>query len=254
MNKILLLGDSCIDVFIYGDCYRLNPEAPTPVFTEKYRIQFDGMASNVLKNIQSLGLDADFITQKEEIIKTRYVDQKSNYILFRIDNDNHINHSKSISLIDSLDFSNYDLTIISDYDKGFLNKNELETIFTNSKLSFIDTKKPIDTWIKTASFIKINEAEYTNPKNNLDFMSTELNDKLIITLGEFGAKYNNKFYKPPKEILVRDVVGAGDSFLASLACHYYLYKNIEDAINFANLCAGQVVSKKGIAFPDEKLT
>jgi bifunctional ADP-heptose synthase (sugar kinase/adenylyltransferase) len=250
MNKILLLGDSCIDVFIYGDCYRLNPEAPTPVFTEKYRIQFDGMAGNVLTNIQKLGLEADFLTHEEEIIKTRYIDEKSNYILLRVDNDESI---KSVYALDVFDFSSYDLTIVSDYNKGFLKERDLELIFQKSKLSFIDTKKPIDTWIKNASFIKINEAEYMNPKNNLYFMSTELNDKLIITLGEMGAKYNEKLYKPLKEILVRDVVGAGDSFLASLACHYYLYKNIEDAINFANLCAGQVVSKKGIAFPDEKL-
>jgi len=252
MNKILLIGDNCIDIFVYGDCYRLNPEAPTPVFKEIYRNSFSGMSGNVLKNIQALGMDADFLTHNNEIIKTRYVDQKSNYILLRIDNDDESN-SKSIDFIDSINFSNYDLIIISDYDKGFLNEGDIKTILEKSKLSFIDTKKPIDTWIGSASFIKINEAEYKNPKNNLDFIFTELSTKLIVTLGELGAKYNGKMYLPPKEVLVRDVVGAGDSFLASLSCHYFKYKNIEASINFANLCAGQVVNKKGIGYPNEKL-
>jgi D-beta-D-heptose 7-phosphate kinase/D-beta-D-heptose 1-phosphate adenosyltransferase len=250
MNKILLIGDNCIDLYIYGDCYRLNPEAPTPVLNETHRIQFNGMAGNVLKNIQALGLNADFLTHKEEIIKTRYVDKKSNYVLLRIDNDNSVTRICDMS---KFDFSKYDLTIVSDYDKGFIKIEDLEIIFEKSKLSFIDTKKPVDKWIKNVTFIKINEAEFANPKNNLDFMSSELNEKLIVTLGELGTKYKGKLYKPPKEVLVRDVAGAGDSFLASLSCHYLLHKNIEEAINFANLCAGQVVSKKGIAFPDEKL-
>ena len=29
---ILIVGDSCEDVFIYGDITRLTPEAPAPVF------------------------------------------------------------------------------------------------------------------------------------------------------------------------------------------------------------------------------
>ena len=33
MNKVLVIGDSCEDVFIYGDIERICPEAPVPVFT-----------------------------------------------------------------------------------------------------------------------------------------------------------------------------------------------------------------------------
>ena len=31
--KILVIGDSCHDVFVYGKCDRICPEAPVPVFT-----------------------------------------------------------------------------------------------------------------------------------------------------------------------------------------------------------------------------
>ena len=39
--KILVVGDSCIDIFIYGEIDRISPEAPVPVFkpmrkTEKW--------------------------------------------------------------------------------------------------------------------------------------------------------------------------------------------------------------------------
>jgi bifunctional ADP-heptose synthase (sugar kinase/adenylyltransferase) len=30
--KFLAIGDSCTDVFIYGRCERICPEAPVPVF------------------------------------------------------------------------------------------------------------------------------------------------------------------------------------------------------------------------------
>ena len=29
--KVLLIGDSCVDRYVYGDAKRLSPEAPVPV-------------------------------------------------------------------------------------------------------------------------------------------------------------------------------------------------------------------------------
>lgn len=251
MNKIAVIGDSCTDVFVYGDCYRLNPEAPTPVLKESYRKEYMGMAANVAKNVNALGLECTLITQVENIIKTRYVDEKSNYILLRIDNDNKVTPFERKDLFTYI--KQFDLVIISDYDKGFLSEGILTTIFNAAKLSFIDTKKAIGPWIKDATFIKINEAEYKNPKNDLDFIFREIDSKFIVTKGEWGVSYLGKTYPPKKHITVRDVVGAGDSFLASLSCHYLLYHDIEKAIKFANVCAGEVVAQKGVAFPKQKL-
>jgi len=248
--KILVIGDSCTDVFVYGDCYRLNPEAPTPVLKEKYRQTYSGMAANVAKNVEALGFTCDFITQKEEIIKTRYVDEKSNYILLRIDNDNPVT---PIFAPNILNYSIYDLVIIADYNKGFLAERDLQLIFTKSKLSFIDTKKTVGEWIKGVSFIKINEIEYNNSSDHLDFMFGKNNNKLIVTMGELGATHQQKLYKPKYKVDVRDVVGAGDTFLAAVSCHYLLNKDIIKAIEFANICAGEVVSQKGTAFPKQKL-
>lgn len=253
MKKILLIGDNCTDVFIYGICTRLNPEAPTPVFKEVYRNQNHGMAGNVFNNLKALGLKdiTSFITHKEEILKTRYVDIKSNYILLRVDRDII---PQSIQEISVLNIADYELVIISDYDKGYLSARDIEIILSQSKLSFIDTKKPIDNWILNASYIKINDAEYNNIQNNTNTLNIlEKNKKLIVTIGNKGTKYNGKIFKPAHQVHVRDIVGAGDTFLASLAGHFFLHREIIEAINFANLCSGQVVEKKGIAMPDEKL-
>ena len=52
--KILVIGDSCTDIFIYGSCQRLNPEAPIPIFEPSKTITNDGMAGNVVRNFKSV--------------------------------------------------------------------------------------------------------------------------------------------------------------------------------------------------------
>ena len=48
------------------------------------------------------------------------------------------------------------------------------------------------------------------------------------------------------EVSVRDVSGAGDTFLSGLAFRYAKTKNITKSIKFAQKCACNVVSKKGV--------
>ena len=54
--KILVIGDSCTDVFVYGTCKRLCPEAPIPVFNPSRTITNQGMAGNVVDNLRALGV------------------------------------------------------------------------------------------------------------------------------------------------------------------------------------------------------
>ena len=71
--KLLVIGDSCVDKFIYGTCDRICPEAPVPVFNPIKVKKNGGMAKNVQANIEALGVDCDIITNGELITKTRYV-------------------------------------------------------------------------------------------------------------------------------------------------------------------------------------
>ena len=49
--KVLLIGDSCIDKYVYGEVKRLNPEAPVPILEPKREESSKGMAWNVFDNL-----------------------------------------------------------------------------------------------------------------------------------------------------------------------------------------------------------
>ena len=66
--KFLAIGDSCTDVFIYGKCDRICPEAPVPVFSPIKTKTNGGMAANVQANVKALGVDCDLITHNNELV------------------------------------------------------------------------------------------------------------------------------------------------------------------------------------------
>ena len=88
MSKVLVIGDSCRDIFIYGEIDRICPEAPVPVIKPVNRTENGGMAKNVVNNLEALGVDTvNIITNFSEIKKIRYVDFKSNQLVLRVDED-----------------------------------------------------------------------------------------------------------------------------------------------------------------------
>ena len=89
--NILVIGDSCIDIFRYGKVERLAPEAPVPVIIPEQETSSPGMAGNVVRNIDALGHKVDFITNNNEIKKIRYVCSKYNHLLLRVDEGDKCN-------------------------------------------------------------------------------------------------------------------------------------------------------------------
>jgi len=243
--KITVIGEKCIDEFIYGNCTRLNPEAPTPVFVEKQKKENLGMAANVVENLLSLGDITIFKFHQPEsqiIKKTRYVDEVSNYIMLRVDLEEKVKRIKiNDTLIEQIKSS--DLLVISDYDKGFLHPGDLDILAKTSNISIIDTKKNIEnTWATSFDFIKMNKNEWENPMhvNKNNFI-----DKTIITCGKYGASWRNKMYHG-EEVEVMDVVGAGDSFLAGFSHMFVKSKDPEKSIKFGNLIAANAVKQRGV--------
>jgi len=239
MKKILVIGDSSRDVFVYCDALRLCPDVPVPVLNIKDQSENPGMAKNVQRNIQSLFGECDILTNDNwfEITKTRYVHVDSNHTFFRVDTTQKVPHI-DLSLVDY----NYEIIVISDYDKGFLTKEDIEVICSNHLNVFIDTKKILGPWANKASFIKINDFEYKNSKSSL---TKELENKIIHTIGSEGCEYQGIRY-PVNKVDVKDVSGAGDSFMAGLVVEYCKTKDIVKAIASANKCASQVVKHRGV--------
>ena len=244
--RILVIGESCRDIYRYGECSRLCPEAPVPVVkidNNEANIN-PGMAMNVYRNIESLMSKStvDIVTNQnwQQVNKTRFVDQRTNYIVLRVDeNDDAIPRSK----VEEIDYALYDVVVISDYNKGFLLEEDIEYISNQHPVTFLDTKKILGNWCKNIKFIKINEFEYNRTKHMLD---EDMNNKMIITLGPHGAKYLDRIYPVPK-VEIKDTSGAGDTFIAALCVKYAETKNLQESIRHANYCATLVVQKKGVS-------
>jgi len=133
--KVLLLGDSCLDVYHYGVCERMSPEAPVPVFNSSKIVKNGGMAMNVYNNLSSLGSNVEIYTNTnwKNITKTRFVDKRTNHMFMRLDE-----HDDEYGKIDlqNLDLQQYDAVIVSDYNKGFMSESDINYISKNSKLIF----------------------------------------------------------------------------------------------------------------------
>jgi D-beta-D-heptose 7-phosphate kinase/D-beta-D-heptose 1-phosphate adenosyltransferase len=281
--KILVIGEKCLDVFVYGDCKRLCPEAPVPVFEPKKTETYLGCAGNVFENLKSIGgkeFDVDFINQFESysdgldeitspnaasnaslaMTKTRYVDSKSGQLILRVDCNDFVPNSHRFSLSRFLNsgrkLSDYRAIVISDYGKGFLSKEEINQITSMCSISkeeplvFLDTKFTIGPHFIDVDFVKINEKEYResmacNP-HPYHFCRN-----LIVTFGGDGCciiKSGNEVqrFEPKIKREVRNVSGAGDTFFAAMVIKYLQTNDLKASLDYANIAAGIAVSRKGI--------
>lgn len=244
--RILVIGDACEDVYIYGECNRLAPEAPIPVFIPKNETTNGGMALNVFANLKSLGCECEVLYNTEEIKKIRYIDKKTNHIFLRVDtNDKQLKRIEQKYLRKSF-LNKYDVIVISDYNKGFLSEEDIEKICYNHPLTFMDTKKKLGRWSKDCTWIKINEEEYEKTKSEIRNLEHIFDDKLIVTLSEKGCRYKEEVF-PVEKVEIKDLSGAGDTFLAGFVCSYLKTSSAREAINFANECATKVVQKRGVS-------
>tara|TARA_R110001599_G_scaffold349516_2_gene577971 strand:- start:681 stop:1469 length:789 start_codon:yes stop_codon:yes gene_type:complete len=237
--KILLIGDHCLDIYHYGVCERISPEAAVPVLKQEKTETKQGMSGNVKNNLLAFGIKVLHEKNKETLEKHRVIDSRHNQHLIRFDIGEknlleEINFEKRINTIE-----NIDAVVISDYDKGLLRHNTIQKICTKfvDIPVFVDTKKT-DLSCFSNCFIKINEKESKNLKK------MPKDSDFIITLGSKGALYKYNIY-PTKNTEVFDVCGAGDVFLSGLVFGYLKYGDIGKGISIGNACASYSVSKMG---------
>lgn len=240
MKKILIIGESCKDVFVYCKAERLAPDLPVPVLRIMEQKENPGMAANVKENVISIFPNVDLHTNEawEQTTKTRYMHHDTNHMFIRIDANDRIPRVT----VSDIPLSRYDVIAISDYNKGFLTEEDIQHICERHDCVFIDTKKMLGPWAKQAKFIKINNYEYERSKPAL---SPALAKKIIHTKGGKGAEYRGTLY-PVERVDVKDSTGAGDSFFAALLVRYAETGDIEESIHFANACASEVVKHKGV--------
>jgi len=246
-HNILLIGDSCVDEYQYGIVERQSPEAPVSVLKLTRMESKPGMAANVKENLLALDCEVDFVTNLDPIVKTRFIDERSGYHLLRVDKEEPLVPWSGRLLTD---IEEYDAIVISDYCKGYVTYEHIETLRNSFKGPiFLDTKKQ-DLARFHDIYVKINELEYKN--------CVSINNKLIVTKGAKGAMYKTNrdpkyetYFEAPK-VEVHDVCGAGDTFLAALVHGFLEQKNIVYAIKFAINAASITVQHNGVYAPTEE--
>lgn len=234
--NVTLIGDSCIDEYVYGRVDRISPEAPVPIFIEESRETKYGMAANVQSNLEALGIKVTCHFGDRISTKTRIVDNKSKYQLIRIDNDRYSDPIYPENVVNN----DTDAYVISDYNKGSATYHLIEELIKTNKPVFIDTKKT-DLKRFNGGIVKINSLE--------ESLITSANDNLIITNGKDNVLFKDKEYKVP-HVEITDVCGAGDTFLSALVYQYLTNnKNLDRAIPFAIAAASVTVRHLGVYAP-----
>ena len=238
--RILLIGDKCLDVYQYGTIDRLSPEAPVPVFVPTHTETRAGMAGNVLANLEALDCEVNFLHGRESQ-KTRLIDIRSKQHIVRIDQDVRSDPIRLETEIPDV----YDAVVISDYAKGTIDYELIESILKEVKCPvFVDTKLT-DLKRLQGAWVKINSLEYSKIKSECS--------GLIVTEGDQGARiiHHDIFESAPK-VEVVDVTGAGDTFLAALTYQYLVTRDIQQALTFANRAASITVQHMGVYAPTLK--
>lgn len=243
--KILLIGDSCIDRYVYGTCERLNPEAPVPILSIDHITETPGMAANVCANLTALGADVDFMTGGTKSIKTRYIDKRSGQHIIRVDEDKQ---SLPFYVYSDSMYNQYDAIVISDYCKGYITYENVEILRElYSGPIFIDTKKHELNRLK-GCIIKVNDHEFALAKYDYE-------QKIIVTCGDkpttlIKGSVLNHF--PVKQAEVVDVCGAGDTFIAAFSLAHLATGDYYQSIPFAIAASSVTVQHQGVYAPTLK--
>ncbi len=296
--RILVVGDLMLDHYITGTTERTSPEAPVPVVLVSGEAYMAGGAANVARNVAAAGGDAsacglvgddeaggillDRLVETgvevngvaaskdyQTIVKTRVVSQGQQIV--RLDREKAgdiggVESSEALRYL-NLALSSIQGVIISDYGKGYLTDEILQTLIS----SCTDLAIPVVVDPKGRDYSRYRGAYAITPNSREAYaatgFSTSSEDGLrkaadairdttgcslvVITRGADGLAISetpgalNLIPTSAREVF--DVTGAGDTFVAWLAMGIASQMSAEDAARLANLAAGIAVARSGPA-------
>jgi len=293
-QDVLVIGDVMLDEYIFGDVSRISPEAPVPILREKKREWSLGGASNVALNCKQIGCNVTLIgvlgagdiagkkflsmlsengLAKSGIVtsSTRVTTCKkrlmaSNHQLMRIDSEDHAPLSQEEFEQVKEKIAQFvkkgGVVLISDYAKGVLTPEVLQTIMKSAKQHnctvIVDPKGNVFDKYRGATFIKPNYKEYLQMVQcyGLSFEDSIVeNGKklcealdvsgLIVTLGEKGIQFvspKEELFVPACKRDVYDLTGAGDTVMAFLALGLSVGLQMNQCLKLSNHAAAVAVS------------
>ena len=298
-KSILIVGDVMLDEFIWGKVARISPEAPVPVVQvdrETYRL---GGSANVAANIRELNgtpipigvvgrdaaaerterlmTDAQIETNgllradRPTTVKTRII--AHNQQVVRADRESRQPFSSELNSDLAKLFLQHlpkaAAVIISDYDKGVVNRELMATILPAAQTArvpvYLDPKVHHAEYYRPITAITPNhrEAELLTGMTidslaQLEEAGRRLLQRFeceyaLITRGEEGmslfssSQTDASHHLPTFAREVFDVTGAGDTVIATIALARAAGATMEESAVMANYAAGIVVGKVGTA-------
>ena len=194
--RIAVIGDVMLDVYLWGQVSRISPEAPVPVVNVERRTSCLGGASNVMRNLCTLGASAyaygivgddeagvelvsnlrDFGVCDDGIVidRSRRTTEKKRVVagsqqLLRIDTEDVFGADDNIrrvivdKVISRIRAKELDAVIFEDYNKGLLSAWMLEEIISEARkygvLTALDPKPGSLEPVKNLSVMKPNRSE-----------------------------------------------------------------------------------------------
>ncbi len=189
-------------------------------------------------------------------------------MLLRIDNglsfDEYMAESIEDSLKSYLATNTPDLVVMSDYAAGSINAASMEILLDMREKLLVDTKLT-DLSIfanggRKTKLIKLNHDEWKAVVAT-EAAPERFFESLVKTYGRYGAyleirkdegnrSVTHTLHVPAHRVLVNDVCGCGDTFLAGLAASLLTNDDVFSALQFANAAAATVVDKPRTSIAD----
>lgn len=150
MQRIVIVGDAMLDVYLRGDVDRISPEAPVPVVRVRERKLALGGAANVAQNVSALGAGCDLVavvgrdregemlramlatmgaspasiveTARPTTTKTRVLARSQQVVRFDEEEDADLDESDTARVIEALEatIDRASALVLEDYNKGVL--------------------------------------------------------------------------------------------------------------------------------------
>lgn len=249
INNLYSLGAEIDVISVIGDCHASG--------------ELKELLSNINVKTKYLTLEPGRLTSK----KSRIISDQQQVVRYDRECSDEISSKSQKFILETFKkiIDRYDAILLSDYGKGLftfkLTQSLINIANKYNKKTLIDPKgldyeKYRGAFLLTPNKKEASEATKISILDNqsltkaLNQLKANCDLKYsIITLSEQGIAIFDEELRihPTVAREVFDVTGAGDTVLASLGFALSCNKNIDEAVKFANLASGVVVSKIGSA-------
>ena len=207
-KRVLIIGDSMIDAYMWGEINRMSPEAPVPVVEVNKHENRLGGAANVALNLKALGAtpllcsvignddrgilfkelmhESNLLSngllienRRKTTTKTRVISDDKHHLRIDEEDTHPIKvENQFLNLVKTL-LTDIDVIILQDYNKGVLTSKVIKEIIslaiTNDIPTIVDPKLQNFLTYKNCTIFKPNLIEIRNGLN-IDFNADNVNE------------------------------------------------------------------------------